>query len=181
VSVIDGWPECLPGNVVVAVEAGITLGSLGLHEATYEALRHGTSVASVRIDDHPVEDGWKALAPDGAVVEERTFVIPMSPVVVPAPAFSNNSAFQDWTWETHGALGRLLLWNEPPTWWLLNDPDLETTLICADAEFLSRLPGDDLLLEARSTPVASWIPTLNERGRAEAAALTRRYGLANPD
>jgi hypothetical protein len=57
--------------------------SLGLEETTYSALQEDTSVASLRIDDHPQEYGWRTRAADGSLLEARTFVIPLSPVVVP--------------------------------------------------------------------------------------------------
>lgn len=178
--IVEGCPDPLLGADVVALEAGITLGELGLGETAYTTLHDGSAILSLRIDDHPIEDGWKTLAPDGSVIEERTFTIPLTPVAVPADAFRSDRALSEWTYDTHGALGRLLLWNDPMRWWILSHPDLETTLICAPADVLSRLWDDKRLRELRQTPVATWIPTLTAEGQAEAAALARRYGLAAP-
>jgi hypothetical protein len=150
---------------------------LGLDEATYASLRDSTPILSLRIDDHPVKDGWQRLAPDRSVIEEHTFVIPLTPVSVPAATFSSDRALSEWTGDTHGALGRLLLWNVPITWWILSHPDLEVTLVCSSAEALAGLFGEESLAELQQTPVADWIPTLTAQGRTEAATLAGRYGL----
>lgn len=33
--------------------------------------------------------------------------------------------------DTHGGPGRLLMWDSGLDWWLVNEPDVELTLICS--------------------------------------------------
>jgi hypothetical protein len=165
--------------MVLAVEAGITLGALGLHLPSYEGLRSTGPTWSVRIDDHPELDGWTTTRPDGST-EETTFAIPVKPVLVPEAVLAGDSAFSDWVWSTHGALGRLLLWDAASTWWIVNEPDLESTLLCAQpAQLSALLPGENLDSLARQA-FAGWIPTLTDTGREKATEVATRFGLIPP-
>ncbi len=164
---------------MVAVEAGITLGSLGLDQQTYAVIRSTGAAWSLRIDEHPEMDGWTTTNPDGST-EETTFAIPTEPVPIPEALLVDDRTFMDWVWSTHGALGRLLLWDEAQTWWILNHPDLEATLLCSGPEVLSALlPDEDLQALARE-PFAGWIPTLTALGRESATEIATRFGLTPP-
>lgn len=105
------------------------LGSLLLDDWEWQVLRT-RPVLSLRVDEHPATDGWTTRLPDGTE-SVAGFAIPLRPVVVPQSALAHGSAFQEWVMDTHGALGRLLLWDESEGWWMVNEPDLELLLICA--------------------------------------------------
>lgn len=160
----DGWPEPLPDSVVTLREAGIALGSLILEESEWQTLR-SRPVLSLRVDDHPVTDGWTTHRQDGTE-ESVEFSIPLTAVVVPPDALAHGRAFSDWVMDTHGSLGRLLLWDETKGWWMVNDPDLELLLSCAPPGMFVE-ESDDL----------SWLPIGTDAGRQMVEALRARYGL----
>jgi hypothetical protein len=166
-SIRDGWPEPLANAGVTAREAGIQLGSLFLTDADWSALQ-ASVVFALRIDEHPPMTGYTTRSPDGT--ETRTdFVIPTRPVVAPAAALTGGNAFSDWVWETLGADGLLLVWDQSREWWLVHDPDLEVQIVCAPPSTFEPDPHP-------GAPFA-WLPGLTTVGRGRVAMLTARYGL----
>jgi hypothetical protein len=130
-----GWPAPLRGCAVTFRESGILLGSLWLEDDEWRALR-ATPALALRIDDHPAADGSMTTHPNGSQTRVD-FDIPMVPAVVPLGALANGRAFADWVQNTHGALGRLLIWEESCSWWMLQDADLELVVTCAPPGMLS--------------------------------------------
>jgi hypothetical protein len=169
----DGWPAAVAGKPVIACESGIILGGVCLSDATLQGLK-GTGLLSLRIDDHEELDGWTTTYPDGRI-ETRDFIIPTLPLEVPDGALSQCS-FTDWVMANHGGRGRLLLWDSGASWWLLNEPDLELTLICSDrARFESEFD------EWASMPF-EWVNEdfWTEQGIRIVAYLSRKYSLDWP-
>jgi hypothetical protein len=163
----EGWPEAISGCAVTAREAGIVLGSLILSERDWASLRAGV-VFTLRVDEHTETiDGLTTTHPDGTV-STREFKIPTSPVAVPSNVLTGQD-FPDWVWETHGILGRLMLWDQSRQWWLVNDPDLETQIICA--------PPGIFAPDLDSDGPFTWLPTLTPRGHAQVAHVRRLYQL----
>jgi hypothetical protein len=167
VALTTGWPEPLADSHVVLRESGITLGSILMDDDEWPTLR-ASSVYSVRIDDHPATDGWKTTEPDGTETQHE-FEIPTSPVPVPPKALTSSRDLSDWVWSTHGALGRLLLWDNQRTWWIVQEPDLELTLLCGQ-------PG----LFRNESDVLSWWSLGTDKGRSEVTELCVRYGIKEP-
>jgi hypothetical protein len=172
------WPEATPGSMVVAREAGITLGSVALNDRSWAEMRSG-QVVSIRIDEHPVTDGWVTRHPDG-YEETRTFVIPTEPEPVPSEVLVSQRSLEEWVWDIHGATGRLLLWDDSREWWLLNEPDLELTLISApEHRFM------DEFQKMTGAPFA-WVKWVNpsnwtDWAKGRLADIAARYGLGTPD
>lgn len=163
----DGWPDQLADAVVTVSEAGITLGGLLLGDADWASLR-ASVVFTLRIDDHPLTDGFITRHPNGA--EERTeFAIPTTPVVAPTVALASGREFSEWVWQTHGAVGRLLVWDRSQAWWIVNEPDLEAQILCAPAGRFEHDSDPD-------EPFA-WLPSLTDHGRERVAYLAERYRL----
>ena len=163
----DGWPEPVANAEVVVTEAGIQLGSLLLTDADWSALQ-ASDVFALRIDEHPPTTGYTTRSPDGT--ETRTdFVIPTRPVVAPAAALTGANAFSDWVWETHGADGLLLIWDQSREWWLVHDPDLEVQIVCAPPSTFEPDPDAD-------EPFV-WLPGLTTVGRERVTTLIARYSL----
>lgn len=167
-SLTDGWPNRLSGSGVTAIEAGIALGAVLIEEADWEALR-ASVVLTLRIDPHPETDGWITKHPDGT--ESRTdFVIPTEPVIVPPEALGNSRVFEEGVQATHGALGRLLIWDRTQRWWIVNEPDLEVTLLCAP-------PGAFASADAEHEPF-DWIRAfLTPLGVDRVRGVCARYDL----
>lgn len=163
-SLRDGWPEPIPGCTVTIRETGITLGSLLLDDPEWRLIRRAP-VLSLRIDDHPETDGWTTNHPDGTQTSE-SFVVPVRPVTVPAHALGHGRALEEWVWEVHGAVGRLILWDAAGLWWLTQEPDLEMALVCAP-EGVFRSGSDDL----------SWWSFGTEKRRREVDDLRKRYAV----
>ncbi len=161
----DGWPAALPDCVVTIRETGITLGSLGLDDDEWHVMQ-AEPVLSLRIDDHPAPEGWSPNRPDGTE-EYGEFEIPMVPVVVPSDALDHGGTFWDWVMDTHGSVGRLLIWPESRRWWMTQEPDLELVVTCAP-------PG----LFARESDVLSWWDFGTAQGRREVRELAARYGVS---
>ncbi len=130
VAVDYGWPEPFPGSRVILREAGITLGSIDLNDDEWTTVAW-SPVYSVRIDDHPAVDGWTATEPDGNRTHHE-FEISTRPELVPTTALLSRASLTEWVWSTHGALGRLLLWDERRRWWIVQDADLELVLLCSE-------------------------------------------------
>lgn len=106
--------------------------------------------------------------PDGS--EDRVdFSIPVVPVVAPSPALVSGREFSEWVWQTHGSLGRLLVWDGSRKWWLVNEPDLEVQIVCASVGRFDRHPEPE--------EPFTWLPSLTDSGRERVAYLTDRYGL----
>jgi hypothetical protein len=160
----NGWPSALPGHVVTMRETGIVLGSLLLDDEEWRTMR-STQVFSLRIDEHPVLDGWTTRTPDG-VVSSVEFEIPVRPVTVPEGALVHSRAFEEWVMSTHGAAGRLLIWDEHHQWWMVHEPDLELVITCAPPGQFAELSED-----------LSWLPLGSAEGLREVAALRLRYAL----
>jgi hypothetical protein len=160
----DGWPEVLPGCLVTIREAGIILGSLLLEDEEWRTLR-SVPVLSLRIDEHPEMDGWTTKRPDGTETHTE-FAIPLVPVVVPPEALANSRAFEEWVMDTHGALGRLLIWDESRHWWMTQEPDLELLVTCAPSGIFS----------AESEEL-SWLSFGTDSGRQQVDQLRARYGV----
>jgi len=160
----EGWPSALPGHIVTMREAGIVLGSLLLEDSEWRTMR-ATQVLSLRLDDHPLLDGWTTRLPDGNVSSVE-FEIPLHPVAVPAGALVHGRGFEDWVLSTHGAVGRLLIWDASQQWWMVHEPDLELVITCAPPGLFAEL-SDDL----------SWLSVGTGQGKAEVAGLRLRYDL----
>jgi hypothetical protein len=159
----DGWPEPLADSVVTLREAGIGLGGLLLDDWEWRALL-ARPVLSLRVDEHPATDRWTTHHTDGTT-SVAEFHIPLTAVVVPPGALAHHRAFQEWVMETHGALGRLLVWDETERWWMVNEPDLELLLTCAPRGMFSEQTA---------------LPSLHPNdvvGPQEVHALAVRYGL----
>jgi hypothetical protein len=155
----------VPGCLVTIRETGIVLGSLLLEDEEWRVLRP-TTVFSLRVDDHPALDGWATQHPVGS--ESRVeFEIPLTPVVVPPEALAHGRALSEWVMDTHGALGRLLIWDESRRWWMVHEPDLEVLVTCAPA---------GMFAEASEEP--SWLSFGGTaKGRQELDELCTRYGV----
>jgi hypothetical protein len=162
--ITDGWPVALPGCVTTIRESGITLGTLLLEDDEWQTLRSGP-VFSMRVDDHPLMDGWTAQHPDGAESHVE-FEIPLAPVLVPSVALTGREAFSDWVMDTHGALGRLLIWDESRRWWMAQEPDLELVITSAPAGMFAQ-DSDEL----------SWLSFGTGEGRQKVDELCARYGV----
>jgi hypothetical protein len=159
-----GWPDALPGCVITIRETGILLGELLLDDKEWRALR-STPVLALRVDAHPGLDGWTSKHPDGT--ESRVeFEIPLVPVVVPLEALAHSRAFSQWVMNRHGGLGRLLIWDEPRRWWMVQDTDLELVITCSP-------PG----MLAEKSKELSWLSFGAEKGRKEVDLLRERYGV----
>lgn len=159
----------LPGCLVTVRETGIVLGSLLLEDEEWRALQ-STPMLSLRVGDHPVLDGWTTQDPDGS--ESRVeFEVPLTPVVVPSKALAHGRALSEWVMDTHGALGRLLIWDESRRWWMVHEPDLEVLVTCAPP---------DMLAQASEEP--SWLSFGGTaRGRQELDELCVRYGVISAE
>jgi hypothetical protein len=59
-----------------------------------------------------------------------------------------------WAQQTHGSTGRLLLTQRHGDWWIVNDSDLERTLLCGSPAWVARIAGED------SYEAFSWRPDL---------------------
>lgn len=153
-----GWPTAVPGNTVIACEAGIILGSILLSDQSWASLR-GRGALSLRIDETPPPS--------------NDFVVPTRPIQVPDSALENSTALRNWVLDTHGSDGRLLLWDEGMDWWLVNDADLELALICSQPFRFSTE------FEACSDRPFEWVDATfwGDVGIRTVAALAQRYGL----
>jgi hypothetical protein len=160
----DGWPDPLSGGLVTFRETGITLGSLVLEDEEWLALRCAP-VLSLRVDDHPSTYGWTIQHPDGTE-SCFEFEIPTNPVLVPLSALADGRAFSEWVMDTHGALGRLLIWDESLRWWMVQDPDLELVITCAPEGIF-----------AEKSEELSWLSIGSAVGRREVEQLRTRYGV----
>jgi hypothetical protein len=161
---LDGWPIALPGCIVTIRETGITLGSLLLEDKEWRAMQ-STPVFSLRIDDHPILDEWTTKHADGSE-SSIEFEIPLNPVVVPTQTLDSSRAFSEWVMDTHGAVGRLLLWDGTHRWWMAQEPDLELVVTCAPhGKFAS------------ASEAPSWLAFGSPTGRQEVDELCARYGV----
>jgi hypothetical protein len=96
------------------------------------------------------------------------------------PRLVDGRAFAEWVWNRHGALGRLLLWDQARRWWLVNDPDLEVSILCAR---IGTFAAEDAPDEA-----FAWLPTLTPLATTESRTSARdtnslrsgRHGRAGP-
>jgi hypothetical protein len=135
-----------------------------LEDDEWQVLQSAT-VFSLRIDDHPNTDGWTTRHPDGTETSVE-FEIPLVPAVVPPEALADSSAFSDWVMGTHGALGRLLIWDQSRRWWMVQEPDLELVITCAPPGMFSQESGE-----------LSWLSIGAAKGRQEVDKLRVRYGV----
>ncbi|WAL66826.1 hypothetical protein ORV05_03165 [Amycolatopsis cynarae] len=157
-----GWPDAVPGSVVTLRETGIVLGTLPLDDAEWRMLQ-SQRVFSLRVDEHPATDGWMTTHSDGTETR-RVFGIPLAPVVVPSEALADGRDFSDWVWHVHGALGRLLVWDESRNWWIVQETDLELMLISAPRQMFGE-----------KSDVLSWWDIGTVKGRRAVDALGARY------
>lgn len=166
----EGWPSAIAGEAVIACEAGIMLGAIYFSEATLQALK-GTGVLSLRIDEHEEVDGWTSRQPNGRAVSSD-FIIPTLPLEVPDKALQTPWSFVEWAMDSHGSLGRLLLWDAGADWWILNEPDLELTLMCSERKFSEEFE------QWVATPF-EWVNEdfWTEEGIRTAEDLSRKYSL----
>jgi hypothetical protein len=163
----DRWPSALPGRVVTMRESGIVLGSLLLEDEEWRTMRSARAF-SLRVDDHPALDGWTTRSPDGSESSVE-FAIPLSPVSVPVDALAHGRAFEEWVLATHGAMGRLLIWDESRRWWMAHEPGLELVITCAPPGVFGEMSED-----------LSWLSFGSPEGLQRLAELRLRYGLAGP-
>jgi hypothetical protein len=117
------------------------------------------------MDDHPETDGSTTKHPDGTETS-TSFVIPVRPVAVPAEALAHGRALEEWAWDVHGTLGRLMLWDASYSWWLTQEPDLELALVCAPEGMFSA-ESDEL----------SWWSFGTEEGKRAVDDLRARYAV----
>lgn len=162
--IVNGWPAALPDCVVTIRETGIALGSLHLEDDEWRVLQ-AEPLYSLRIDDHPATYEWTTTEQDGTETSCQ-FAIPLVPVLVPGTAIDGR-VFHDWVLDTHGGLGRLLVWPESRRWWMTQEPDLELVLTCAP-------PG----LFTDESDILSWWDVGTDRGRQEVRDLSARYGVS---
>jgi len=167
VALVEGWPVPNPESAVVLRESGITLGEIMLNDEEWPTLR-SSPVYSVRIDDHAANDGWTTTEPDGTKTHHEV-AIPTSPVLVPPEVLDGARSLSDWVWSTHGAVGRLLLWSDRPTWWIVQEPDLELTFLCSPAGMFND-----------ASDVLSWWGIGTDGARTEVNELCARYGVKRP-
>jgi hypothetical protein len=145
-------------------ETGVALGSLLLEDEEWRVMR-STPVFSLRIDDHPILDGWTTRHPDGSKSSVE-FEIPLNPVVVPAQTLAGSRVISEWVMDTHGARGRLLLWDGAHRWWMAHEPDLELVVICAPHGVF-----------ASASEAPSWLEFGTATGRQQVDRLCARYGV----
>ena len=98
---------------------------------------------SVRIDKDPRPEDWTEKRPDGSESHWRV-VPPHEPVRLPEKVLTDNRTLGEWVLATQGSLGRLLLSGADAEWWLVNEPDLETTLACGPPEWVEGVCGPDV-------------------------------------
>lgn len=153
-----GWPNPVPGKPVIACEAGIFLGEIDLSDQSWASLRGGL-ILSLRIDESPPSSNG--------------FVIPTSPLQIPDSVLNSSRALNNWVMDTHGSVGRLLLWDEGKEWWLTNDAYHEVTLICSQP---SRFNAE---FEAWSDRPFEWVQEAywGDTNMREVEALAQRYAL----
>ncbi|MCZ9880469.1 hypothetical protein [Arthrobacter sp. B2a2-09] len=166
-----GWPMALSGQSVIACEAGITLGSVDLCDETWQVLQ-GRGLVSLRVDEHPESYAWTVTHPDGRS-ETRNFVIPTTPVEIPDTALQDQRSLTEWVMDRHGDLGRLLIWDHVADWWIVNEPDLELTLICSKR---SQFQGE---FDQWATRPFAWVNDAfwTNEGIRTAVVLSRKYSL----
>ena len=148
--IVDGWPKQLEATVLRACESGIMLGQFCLPGLPF-ALQETLQVMSIRIDEDPQPEEWTTKRPDGTQAHQR-IVPPHQPVAVPEEVFRGNRALGEWVTQAHGSLGRVLLWGGDPRWWIVNEPDLETALVCGPPSWVRAVGGQDVY------EPFSWIP-----------------------
>ena len=161
---LDGWPIALPGCVVTMRETGVALGSLLPEDEEWRAMR-STPVFSLRIDDHPIPDGWTTRHPDGSK-SRIEFEIPLNPVAAPAQTLAGSRAFSERVMDTRGARGRLLLRDGAHRRRMAREPDLELVVICAPHGVF-----------ASASEAPSWLESGTAMGRQQVDRLCARYGV----
>ena len=120
---------------------------------------------SIRIDEAPQPEEWTTKRPDGSKAHKR--IVPAhQPVPVPKEVAGDNRALGEWITETHGSLGRLLLWGFDTGWWIVNEPNLEADLVCGPPRWVGKVCGPDI-----DEPF-SWIPN-----RSAGDHVRALYGL----
>lgn len=152
----DGWPEPLPGVAVRASESSIVLGLTAAPTVVGAWLSSGK--VSVR-----------RIGPDLAV--------PMPQLIVPKEALSEPNAFQEWVFQSVGPTGRMLVWPDDESWWIVEDADWEVTIACGPSGLLDLIADEDA-----DDEFLSWIgpaDRLTQAARIEAAQLVTMYGLGD--
>jgi hypothetical protein len=98
------------------------------------------------------------------------FEVPLVPVAVPPETLAGSRLFSEWVMDTHGALGRLLIWDESLRWWVAQEPDLELMITCAPAGMFTETSEE-----------LSWLSFgTTAEGRQAMQALGARYGVTWP-
>jgi hypothetical protein len=148
--VVNGWPQQLDGTLIRACEAGIALGEFSL-PGLLAALRDAAEVRSIRIDEDPEPEEWKTVLPDGTESISHVVVPPNKPFLVPMDVVADDRALANWIAKIHGSWGRVLLWHDQ-RWWIVNDPDLELSLLCGPPEWVEQVSG------GHAFEPFSWLP-----------------------
>lgn len=151
-----GWPEPLPGLTVRASESSIALG-----------LAMTPDVVGSWLPRYRVKAG--RIAPDAQSPDPR--------VVVPEHALTDTDSFREWVFQSIGPTGRMLIWPDDESWWIVEDADWEVTIAC----------GPDGLLDLISPPsdvgdFLSWlgpVERLTTAARDEAARVSALYGFTD--
>ena len=150
--VVNGWPEQLDENLIRACEAGIVLGEFFLPGLLAVLRRQAQPALSIRIDEDPQPEEWKSVQPGGSESVSRVVMPPDRPVSVPTEALADDGALANWVGMTHGSWGRVLVWGADGDWWIVNDPDLEVSLVCGPPDWV-----ESVSYEPTCEPFA-WLP-----------------------
>ena len=159
-----GWPEPLPGSQVRLREIGGTIGAPQLDDDEWITLT-SSPVYTVRIDDHAAIEEWFSGEAEGGTLTRHELEVPTSPVLVP-PSLLPKRDHLMWVFMTHGVLGRLLWWDEPRTWWMVEEPSLELMLLCAPAGVFRD-----------ESDVLSWWDIATDEARKRVDELCARYRI----
>lgn len=131
IELLDDWPKEFAGCVIGTRDASQLIGDIWLDDKEWAEFSR-CPISSVRIDDHPPIDGWSTET--GYLRWRRRtdnfYEVPVEPVSVPLVALVDEITFGEWVRETHGSSGRLLIWSDDRSWWLVHDADLEIIVTC---------------------------------------------------
>ncbi|MGZ4691258.1 MAG: hypothetical protein ACXVJW_05700 [Acidimicrobiia bacterium] len=138
--------------MVRAEEAGILIGDFML-PGLVRLLRSSGSVVTLRIDEDVQPEESTTRHPDGRRGPTIVLVPPSAPVELPQDARVDDRALQGWVQSTHGCFGRLLVADAGGMRWLVNDADLELSLLCGPAQLV-----EDVCTGLAPVAPFSWIP-----------------------
>lgn len=152
----DGWPEPLPGLAVRASESSIVLG-LSM---------------TPRVIDSWLSSGGVSVSRVGPDLTE-----PASRRVVPDDALTDPDAFREWVFQFVGPTGRMAVWPDDESWWIVEDADWEVTIACGPPALLDLIGDED-----SEDEFLSWLgpaDRLSQVARGEAAQIAAMYGFTD--